>query len=151
MLRRRTADDPSAIPEPGLDDACVRVIAGPHRGCWSTIVPINHRRLYTGPQKLPPPLANFLGMAPGVRRMPITIDGTFTVHSTWGSYPYLFGGELRPVLDQLGFDDGALIRIIVRGEGNAVDRTRCPPAPEDPRPLDTLVAAAGSTTTRASR
>jgi len=142
VLRRRTAEDPSAIPEPGLDDSCVRVISGPYRGCWSTIVTINHRRLYTGPQKLPAPLANFLGVTPGVKRMPLIIDDTFTVRSTWGSYPYLFGGELRPVLDQLGFADGALVRFIVRDPGNIVIEP-VPAIPEDPGPLDVLVAAGG--------
>ena len=142
VLRRRTADDPSAIPEPGHDDSCLRVIAGPHRGCWSTIVAVNHRRLYSGPQKLPMPLASFLGVAPGVRRIPITIDNTFTVRSTWGSYPYLFGGELRPVLDQLEFADGDLIRIIVRRPGDIVIES-VPATPEDPRPLDVLVAGGG--------
>jgi hypothetical protein len=142
VLRRRTAEDRSGIPEPGLDDTCVRVISGPHRGCWSTIVTINHRRLYTGPQKLPGPLANFLGVKPGVRRMPLTIDDTFTVRSTWGSYPYLFGGELRPVLDQLGFADGDLVRFIVRDPGNIIIES-VPATPEDPRPLDVLAAAGG--------
>ncbi len=142
VLRRRTVDDPSAIPEPGLDDSCVRVIAGPHRGCWSTIVTINHRRLYTGPQKLPSPLANFLGMAPGVRRMPITVESVGTVRSTWGSYPYLFGGELRPVLDQLRFADGARARIIVCGPDEIVIEP-VPVTPDDPRPIAVLVAAAG--------
>ena len=142
VLRRRTANDPSAIPQPGLDHSCVRVIAGPDRGCWSTIVAINHRRLYTGSQKLPAPLANFLGMAPRVRRMSITVDGAGTVRSTWGSYPYLFGGELRPVLDKLGFADGDLIRIVVRGPGDLVMEP-VPSTPEDARPLDVLIAAGG--------
>ena len=142
VLRRRTADDPSAIPEPGLDDSCVRVIAGADSGCWSTIVRINHRRLYTGPQKLPSPLASFLGMAPGVRRMPIQIEGAATVQSTWGSYPYLFGGELRQVLDALGFADGALIRIIALGQADVAIESL--PEQSEPRgPVDTLVARAG--------
>jgi hypothetical protein len=142
VLRRRTADDPSAIPEPGLDDSCVRVIAGPHRGCWSTIVSVNHRRLYTGPQKLPFPLASFLGITPSVRRMPIHVEGAATVRSSWGSNSYLFGGDFRPVLDQLGFADGELIRIIVSAKADLVIEPVPASAPE-PGPFDILIAAIG--------
>ncbi|MEB3980208.1 hypothetical protein OQ968_02895 [Mycobacterium sp. 663a-19] len=116
VLRRRRADDPPAVPEPGLDDACYQVVAGPHRGSWSCMVVVNHDRLYRGSLQIPTPLAELLEIGPGSRRVPINV-GRATVHATWLHLPYLFSRELRPVLDDLGFADGDLVRFVVVGPG----------------------------------
>jgi hypothetical protein len=142
VLRRRTAQDPSPICEPGLDGTCLRVIAGPHRGDWSTSACVSHRRLYVGSQKIAPPLAILLGLEPGAKGVPITINGQHSVRSTWGSYPYLFGGELRPVLDTLGFQDGTPIRIIVRGAADLLIESS-PGEAVGLSPLAMLAAGAG--------
>jgi len=116
VLRRRTPNDPPAVPEPGLDNKCFRVVAGQYRGCWSSLVTVSHRRLYYGPQPIPTPLAELLEIEPGSRRVPVTVNGA-TVHASWAQSPYLFGGELRPVLDSLGFADSEPIRFVVTGPG----------------------------------
>jgi hypothetical protein len=140
VLRRRGAQDPPAVREPGLDGGCLRVVTGPQRGEWSTTIRINHRRLYHGPQKIPMPLAVILSVEPGSSGVPITINGEHVVHCTWGSYSYLFGGELRLVLDQLGFADGDLMRIVaLPGEATI---TPVPPVDVADGPLGTLVRGA---------
>lgn len=140
VLRRRRPGDPSAVPDPGLDDKCFRVIAGPYRGCWSSTVIVSHRRLYHGPQPIPTPLAELLEIGPGSRRVPVTVNGA-GVHVTWLQSPYLFGGELRLVLDALGFADGELIRLVVAGPGALVaERIRGVIGPDTP--FRTLVTGA---------
>jgi hypothetical protein len=140
-LRRRTASDPSGVLEPGLDDRCVRVAAGAHRGQWSVLERVSHRRLYTGPQKMPAPLARLLGLEPGVKRKLVTVNGT-EVPCTWGSYPYFFGGPFRRVLDAAGFGDGEAMRIVVLA---ATDVTveHVPDLGLVPGPFATLVTGAG--------
>jgi hypothetical protein len=141
VLRRRRPDDPPATREAGLDDECLRVVLGPQMGEWSTIKRINHRRLYHGSQKLPAPLAVILGVEPGVSGVPITVNGENVVRSSWRtSYPTFFGGELRPVLDQLGFADGDLMRIVAR-QGEATI-TPVPTVDVAAGPLGTLVRGA---------
>ena len=114
VLRRRRDDDPPAVPEPGLDGACFQVVAGPYRGCWSCTVRVNHYRLYHGPQWIPTPLAELLDIAPGSREVPISL-GSNMIHSTWLQSPYLFGGQLRQALDDQGYADGELVRLIIVG------------------------------------
>jgi Sigma-70, region 4 len=142
VLRRRRADDPAAVPEPGLDERCFRVVAGPYRGHWSCMVVVSHKRLYHGPQVIPTPLAELLEIQPGSRQVEITVNGT-KINASWGQQnPYLFGGQLRPVLDELGFGDGELVRLVVVGPGELyVD-----PVPTNDRavsPHRTLVTGAG--------
>ena len=114
VLRRRRDDDPPAVLKPGLDERCFRVEAGPHRGRWSCVVRVDRDRIYRGPQWIPTPLAELLEIEPGSRRVPISVGDT-TIHATWLQSPYLFGGELRLVLDDLGFADGELLRFMVVG------------------------------------
>jgi len=140
VLRRRRPDDPPAVPEPGLDDKCFRVVAGEHRGCWSSMVIVSHRRLYHGPQWIPTPLAELLEIEPGAMRVPVAVNG-ITVHASWGQSPYLFGGELRPVLDTLGFADGEVIRLVVTGPG-ALFAERVPAVAGSRTPFRTLVTGA---------
>jgi hypothetical protein len=140
VLRRRRPGDPPAVPDPGLDDKCFRVVAGAYRGCWSSMVIVSHRRLYLGPQPIPTPLAELLEIEPGARRVPVTLNGA-GVHVTWLQSPYLFGGELRPVLDALGFADGELIRLVVTGPG-ALLAERVPAVTGPDTPFRTLVTGA---------
>jgi hypothetical protein len=140
VLRRRRPDDPPAVPEPGLNDRCFRVVAGPHRGCWASMVVVSHRRLYHGPQWIPTPLAELLDIEPGSRRVPVTVNGA-TVHASWGQSPYLFGGELRPVLDALGFADGELIRFVATDPG-ALLAEKMPVVTGPDTPFRTLVTGA---------
>lgn len=140
VLRRRRPGDPPAVPDPGLDEKCFRVIAGPHRGSWASTLVVSHRRLYHGSQPIPTPLAELLEIEPGSRRVPVTVNGA-TVHLTWLQSPYLFGGELRPVLDALGFADGELIRLVVTGPGALLaERMRDVTGPDTP--FRTLVTGA---------
>lgn len=140
VLRRRRPGDPPAVPDPGLDDKCFRVVAGPHRGCWSSKVIVSHRRLYHGPQPIPTPLAELLEIEPGSRRVPVSVNHA-VVHASWLQSPYLFGGELRPVLDALGFADGELIRFVVTGPGALLaERVRVVAGPDTP--FRTLVTGA---------
>ena len=140
VLRRRRPGDPPAVPDPGLDEKCFRVVAGPYRGCWSSMVIVSHWRLYHGPQPIPTPLAELLEIGPGSRRVPVTVNGG-SVHVTWLQSPYLFGGELRPVLDALGFADGELIRLVVAGPGMLVTE-RIRDVTESDTPFGTLVTGA---------
>jgi hypothetical protein len=141
VLRRRRRDDPPAVPYPGLDGGCFRVVAGSQRGCWSCVVTVSHRRLYHGPQRIPTPIAQFLKLDHGSRRVPLTVNRK-SVHASWmGQDPYLFGGELRPVLDDLGFSDGELVRLVVIGPGELlVEKLRAITGPDTP--LRTLVSGA---------
>ena len=142
VLRRRRPDDPPAVTAPGLDGGCWRVVAGPHRGRWSCVVAVDHRRLYHGSQRLPGPIAQLAGLSHGSRRVTLTIDSA-PVHASWLSQdPYIFGGELRPVLDNLGFTDGERIRLIVGGERELLPE-RLPVIPEPDSPFRTLVTGAG--------
>ena len=141
VLRRRRDDDPSAVPEPGLDDACFRVVRGPYRGRWSCVLRVNHYRLYRGPQPIPTALAELLEIAPGSREVPITVGGT-TIHATWLLSPYLFGGQLRQVLDDLGFADGELVRFVIVGP-RELHLAPMPANSTPESPYRTLVAGAG--------
>jgi hypothetical protein len=141
VLRRRRDDDPPAAPEPGVDDACFRVVAGPHRGRWSCMLQVNHDRIYRGPQPIPTPLAELLEIEPGSRRVPISVGDT-TIHATWLQSPYVFGGELRLVLDDLGFADGELVRFMVVGPGE-LHIAAMPPNSTPESPFRTLVTGAG--------
>jgi hypothetical protein len=143
VLRRRRKGDPPAVRAPWLDGACFRVIAGTHRGDWSCMVVISHRRLYTGPQPIPTPLAELLEIEPGASRVPITVGGS-TIHASWLHAPYLFGGQLRPVLDELGFADGQHVRLVAAGPRQLL----IVPLPSvvattADNPFDTLISAAG--------
>lgn len=141
VLRRRHRDDPPAVPAPGLDGACLRIVAGPRRGCWSCMVTVSHRRLYYGPQPIPAPIAQLLSLDHGSRRVPLTVNGK-PVHATWaGQAPYLFGGEFRPVLDDLGFADGERIRLIAVGPGELLAE-KLPVITGPDTPLRTLVTGA---------
>jgi hypothetical protein len=140
VLRRRRPDDPPAVHEPGLDNKCFRVVAGQYRSCWSSLVTVSHRRLYGGPQPIPTPFAELLEIDPGSRRVPVTLNGA-TVHASWAQSPYLFGGELRRVLDSLGFTDGELIRFVVIGPG-ALLAERVPVAIGPDTPFRRLVTGA---------
>jgi hypothetical protein len=141
VLRRRRADDPPAVLAPGLDGACWRVTAGPHRGHWSCVVTVSHRRLYHGPQRLPAPIAKLVGLGHGSRRAEITVNG-MPVHASWLSQdPYVFGGELRPVLDNLGFTDGERLRLIAISEHELLAE-RLPTIAGSDNPFLTLVSGA---------
>jgi hypothetical protein len=133
VLRRRQPGDPKATPEPGLDDGCFRVVSGPHRGRWSSVVTINHRRLYHGPQWIPAPLAEELAIEHGTQRVSVTVNDDRIVHATWLQSPYLFGGELRPVLDRLRFADGDRIRLIATGPRDLqIERVPVTSGPDTP-------------------
>ncbi|SON60155.1 RNA polymerase sigma factor RpoS [Mycobacterium simulans] len=141
VLRRRRDDDPPAIPEPGLDGHCFQIAAGPYRGCWSCTVRVNHYRLYRGPQWIPTPLAELLDIAPGSREVPITW-GSNMIHATWLQSPYLFGGQLRQALDDQGYADGELVRLIILGPREL--RVEPVPVNSTPQsPYRTLVTGAG--------
>jgi hypothetical protein len=102
---------------------------------------VNHDRLYRGSQLIPAPLAQLLHIDPGSRQIPIEVDGA-TVRATWQLSPYLFGGELRLVLDGLGLSDGELARLLVLGPR----RLHIAPAPPKttPRgPYRILIEGAG--------
>jgi hypothetical protein len=72
--------------------------------------------------------------------VPVTVNGV-GVHVTWLQSPYLFGGELRPVLDALGFADGELIRLVVTDPG-ALVAERVPVVAGPNTPFRTLVTGA---------
>jgi hypothetical protein len=142
VLRRRRPGDPPAVPEPGLDGACFRIVTGPHRGSWSCVVVVSHQRLYCGPQAIPTPLAELLEIEPGSRKLEVSINGT-AINASWAQLdPYLFGGELRPVLDRLGFADGDLVRFVVVGPGEL--HVAAMPADSSPEgAYRTLITGAG--------
>jgi hypothetical protein len=142
VLRRRCQDDPPAVPEPGLDGACFRVLTGPQRGCWSCTITVSHRRLYHGSQPIPMPMAEIMDLDHGSRRVTLTVNGK-PLHATWvGQSPYLFGGELRPVLDELGFADGDLFRLVAVGPGELLIEM-LPVVSGPDSPFRTLVIGAG--------
>ncbi|HVA05834.1 MAG TPA: sigma factor-like helix-turn-helix DNA-binding protein [Acidimicrobiales bacterium] len=114
VLRRRHPDDPPRLVEPGLDEKCMRVAEGPNRGRWACILDVNHKRLYHGPQFIRRPLAELLEIDPGTSGAAVRVNG-LAVRASWRQDPYLFGGDLRPVLDKLGFADGERVRMIVAG------------------------------------
>lgn len=142
VLRRRTAEDPRAIPEPALDGQCFRILAGPRHGCWSCISVVSYQRIYAGPERIPSPLAEFLGMEPGCRRQSVTVDATSKIHASWGSYSYLFGSDLRPLFKEKGLTDGDRVRIVVVGP-MAIEIEVLPPVPQDPTPFEIIAAGAG--------
>jgi hypothetical protein len=143
VLRRRRKGDPPAVRAPWLDGACFRVIAGPHRGDWSCVVVISHGRLYTGPQRIPTPLAELLEIEPGASRVPITVGGS-TIHASWLHAPYLFGGQLRRVLDELGFADGQHVRLVAAGPRQLpIVALPSVVATTADNPFDTLIGGAG--------
>jgi Sigma-70, region 4 len=142
VLRRRRPGDPPAVVAPGLDGTCWRLVAGPQRGRWSCVLTVSHRRLYRGPQRLPAPIAQLTGLGPGSRGVALTVN-SMPVHASWlAQDPYLFGGELRPVLDRLGFADGERIRLIVIGDHELLAE-RLPDIPGPDSPFLTLVNGAG--------
>jgi hypothetical protein len=119
VLRRRGPGDPPAVPDPGLEEHCFRIVAGPHRGRWSCTVLVSRKRLYHGPQWIPTPLAVLLGIELGTRGLPINVNGV-TVHASWLQSPYLWGGDLRSVLDKRGFADGERVRLVITRPGELV-------------------------------
>jgi Sigma-70, region 4 len=142
ILRRRTTNDPPAVPEPGLDRRCLRVLAGVYRGCWSYISAVSYQRIYAGPERLPAPLGELLELDPGCRRQRVIVDGETPIRGSWGSYPYLFGSDFRPILRVKDLKDGDRVRIIVTGP-KAIAIEVLPSPAQDPSPFDTLVAGAG--------
>jgi Sigma-70, region 4 len=142
VLRRRRADDRPPVPDPSLNRACFRIVAGPHRGCWSCKVVVSHERLYHGSQVIPTPLAELLEIEPGSRQVEVSVNGT-AINASWAQQnPYLFARELRRLLDRLGFADGDPVRFVVVGSGKL--QVLAMPANSSPEsPYRTLVTGAG--------
>ncbi|MGY1793076.1 sigma factor-like helix-turn-helix DNA-binding protein [Geodermatophilus sp. SYSU D00525] len=141
VLRRRRPGDPPAVPAPGLHGDCFRVVAGSRRGAWSCTLTVSHKRLYHGPQTIPPPLAELLAITQGASGVPIRVIGDGVVHASWKQNPYLFGRDLRRALDALGFADGERVHLVV-GAGELLIE-RAPETETDGDLYGTLAAGAG--------
>jgi hypothetical protein len=141
VLRRRLPSDPPAAVDPGLDDECFRVVAGPHRGRWSYTTTFAHSRLYHGSQIFPAPLAVELGVDPGATRELLKVNGV-KVRGSWRHGPYLFSRDLRPVLLELGLADGDRMRLIEVGPGELVIE-KVPELNSADGPFRTLAEGAG--------
>lgn len=117
VLRRRRPGDPPATGEPGLDDQCFRVVAGDRRGRWSYRATVNSARLRGGSLELPAPLADLLGVAPGITGVELKVNGSHVVRSSWRHSPSLWSRDLKPVLAELGLGHGDRMRLIETGPG----------------------------------
>lgn len=141
-LRHRRPEDRSPHPDPAFDHECVRVARGPNTGRWSVLLSVNHGRLYTGSQRFPRALAGVVGLEFGSRKVPVVVNGVSVRATYLAHYPYLLGGELRPLFDKLGYADGQRVRIVA-SNAMAMEIVPVPDASGLESPFRALVDGAG--------